>query len=141
MPESAFTTPLRLIWSMARQRLPVAHPAPIMLRLTTGLTKGSRRLARLTWVGASVLASAGFFWFSTAICCLGCAFWWAATGLALGVADFAEILAGLLACLFCGAACSVAFVLLMIVGFCPRAVPAAIARKTIPVVSFIWSPA
>ena len=34
-----FTSPLRLIWSMARQRLPVLQPEPSMLRLTTGLIK------------------------------------------------------------------------------------------------------
>src|SRR6478752_2134821 len=73
MPESAFTTPLRLIWSMVRQRLPELHPEPSMLRLTTGLTNGSRRPARLTCFGLDFV-SAGFFWFSTAISCFGCAF-------------------------------------------------------------------
>src|SRR5712692_6452753 len=74
MPVSAFTTPLRLIWSMVRQRLPELQPEPSMLRLTTGLTKGSRRPAKSMCLGASAFASAGFFWFSTAICCLGCDF-------------------------------------------------------------------
>src|SRR6476620_10815018 len=76
---------------MARQRLPLLHPEPNMLRLTTGLTKGSRRLVRLICLGASFLASAGFFWFSTAICCLGSAFLRAAAGFALGAAAEVEI--------------------------------------------------
>src|SRR6266705_4257726 len=59
---------------MVRQRLPVLQPEPSMLRLTTGLIKGSRRPARLMCLGASALASAGFFWFSTAICCFVCDF-------------------------------------------------------------------
>src|ERR1044071_7499009 len=91
MPESAFTTPLRLIWSMARQRLPVLHPEPSMLRLTTGLTNGSRRLVRLICLGASFLFSAGFFWFSTAICCLGSAFLRVAAGFAFEADTGAEI--------------------------------------------------
>src|SRR5579872_6862026 len=56
---------------MARQRLPTLHPEPIMLRLTTGLMKGSRRPARLICLGASAFASLGFFWSSTAMRCLG----------------------------------------------------------------------
>src|SRR6476661_8975059 len=92
IPESAFTTPLRLIWSMARQRFPTLQPEPIMLRFTTGLTKGSRRLVMFTCLGASDFASAGFFWFSTAICCLGCDFWWAAAGFACGATGLAAIL-------------------------------------------------
>src|SRR5690242_14478836 len=59
---------------MVRQRLPVLQPEPSMLRFTTGLTKGSRRPARLMCLGASAFASVVFFWFSTAICCLGCDF-------------------------------------------------------------------
>src|SRR5579862_5911951 len=83
MPVSAFTTPFRLTWSMVRQRLPELHPEPSMLRLTTGLTKGSRRLVRSMCFGVSDLASTGFFWSSTAICCLGCDFLCAAEFLLL----------------------------------------------------------
>src|SRR3954454_4176620 len=91
IPESALTIPLRLIWSIAKQRLPLLHPEPSMLRLTTGLMNGSRRLVRLICLGASFLASAGFFWFSTAICCLGSAFLRAAAGFTFGAAAEAEI--------------------------------------------------
>src|SRR5882724_88538 len=89
MPLSDFTTPLRLTWSMVRQRLPELHPEPSMVRLTTGLTKGSRRPAKSMCRGMAALASTGFFWFSTAISCLGCDFLCAAELLALGATTLA----------------------------------------------------
>src|SRR5258705_13318666 len=73
MPASAFTTPLRLIWPMARHFLPMLHPEPIMLRLTTGLRNGSRRPVKLITLGAWFLAISGLFLSLTATFCLGCA--------------------------------------------------------------------
>src|SRR6266849_10281466 len=75
---------------MARQRFPVLQPEPTMARLTTGLMNGSRRPARLIFFGASGFASAGFFWFSTAICCWGCAFLCPAEAFALATTGLAE---------------------------------------------------
>src|SRR6202035_2134849 len=165
IPESDFTTPLRLIWSMARQRLPVLQPEPSMLRLTTGLIKGSRRLVRLICLGASDFASLGRFWSSTAIRCLGSDFLPTALLPELCLADTffnAGLEAGLLlagvagfaalpcepakaalesAACFCWTGFSVFLVLSMTAGFCPQAVPATIPKKRIPVVSFIGSPA
>src|SRR5882724_3919013 len=146
---------------MVRQRLPVLQPEPSMLRFTTGLTKGSRRPARLMCLGASAFACAGFFWFSIAICCLGCDFLCPAGVLALsatvlpvarlGAAGW--LLAGTsgLAALPCedakAASVSIAFffwtafivffVFSMRSRFCPQAVPATIPMRRIPVVSFI----
>src|SRR5882724_6712683 len=71
MPASAFTTPLRLIWPMARHFLPMLHPEPIMPRLTTGLRKGSRRPVKLITLGACFLATSGVFLSLTATFCLG----------------------------------------------------------------------
>src|SRR4029077_3231467 len=92
MPESAFTTPFRLVGSIARQRFPVLQPEPTMARLTTGLINGSRRPAKLIFLGPSGFASAGFFWFSTAICCWGCDFLCPAGAFALLTTGLAEIL-------------------------------------------------
>src|SRR2546426_1790387 len=86
MPASALTTPLRLIWSIARQRLPVLQPEPTILRFTTGLTNGSRRPVRLITLGACSFASLVFFLSSTAIFCFGCAGLRTAAALAFGTA-------------------------------------------------------
>src|SRR5450631_1746685 len=67
MPASDLTTPLSAIWSMARQRLPVLQPDPTMAWFTTGLTNGSRRLAKLTGLAGGAGAS-GPPWFSTPNC-------------------------------------------------------------------------
>src|SRR6202171_622352 len=92
MPASAFTTPLRLIWSMARQRLPMLQPEPTMLRLTTGLTNGSRRPVRLITLGSCFLATSGVFLSWTATFCLEFAGLAAFTAFASGATD---LLAGL----------------------------------------------
>src|SRR5579864_6033661 len=78
IPLSALTTPFRSTCSMARHFLPLLQPEPNMLRLTTGLTNGSRRPVMLIVLGASFLASAGFFLSATAILCFGCDFFTAA---------------------------------------------------------------
>src|SRR5712692_1594305 len=82
---------------MVSQRFPELQPEPSMLRFTTGLTKGSRRPARLMCLGSSAFASAGFFRFSTAICCLGCDFLCPAELLALSATGLALSATGLLA--------------------------------------------
>src|SRR5437773_166895 len=87
MPASAFTTPLRLIWSIARQRLPMLHPEPIMLRLTTGLTNGSRRPVILITLGSCFLATSGLFLSLTATLCLERAGLTVFTALVLGATD------------------------------------------------------
>src|SRR6202040_3689315 len=95
MPASAFTTPLRLIWSIARQRLPMLHPEPIMLRLTTGLRNGSRRPVRLITLGSCFLATSGVLLSLTATFCLGRAN--AATALVLGATALLAFLGALVA--------------------------------------------
>src|SRR2546430_4332488 len=105
MPASAFTTPLRLIWPMARHFLPMLHPEPIMLRLTTGLRNGSRRPVRLITLGTCFLATSAVFLSLTATFCLGRA------GLSTA---FVAGAAGLLALLgaFVAVACVAGFALL-----------------------------
>src|SRR2546427_5267261 len=97
MPASAFTTPLRLIWSIAKQRLPMLHPEPIMLRLTTGLTKGSRRPVILITLGSCFLATSGLFLSLTATFCFGRAGLTAFTALFLGATDLLAFLGALVA--------------------------------------------
>src|SRR6266850_4485815 len=72
---------------MARQRLPMLHPEPIMLRLTTGLTNGSRRPVILITLGSCFLATCGLFLSLTATFCLECAGLTVFTALGLGETD------------------------------------------------------
>src|SRR6266849_6101352 len=66
IPLSAFTTPRKATWSIARHRLPELQPDSRAPKLTTGLTNGSRRPAAFTALGAGFLLSAVAFLSATA---------------------------------------------------------------------------
>ena len=63
------------------------HPEPIMLRLTTGLTNGSRRPVILITLGSCFLATSGLFLSLTATLCLERAGLTVFTALVLGATD------------------------------------------------------